>query len=144
MRIIIVFSIIFLLFGCKVKSKMEFENGWCNSQEYLKSYTSIKGSEKADLCLRLAVDEKYKYKNFVFVLQITTPDKLYTIDTLSFTLDSTMRSTVRSEFINDKVIISDMFLTQGAYHFRVKQIMCDTLWGVRKCTLRVIPKQDNE
>lgn len=123
---------------------MGFENGWRSSQEYLKSYTSIKGSEKADLWLRLTVDEKYKYDNFVFVLEVTTPNKLYRTDTLSFTLDSTTRSMVRGEFINDKVIISDMFLVQGAYHFRVKQIMSDTLFGVRKCGLRVIPKQDNE
>lgn len=143
MRIVVGFFIVFLLLGCEFKSKMGFENGWCSSNEYLRSYTSIKGYEKADLWFRFAVDENYAYDNFVFVLEVTTPDKLYMVDTLSFTLDSLAHPTVMGEYINDKIIISDMSLLQGAYHFRVKQIMCDTLFGVRKCGLRVIPKQDN-
>lgn len=141
---IIIILAISILTSCEIASRVNFSDGWLRDEIYEYNYTAVDGDENGDLMIYFSISEWYKYKNVILELEVITPDSLRMIKKLPISLDSVSKSIIRGKHRTNKIIISDMHLKQGHYQFKLKQIVSDTLQGVRDCKLRIVPSRINK
>lgn len=129
------FFLLVVLYGCTTDRK-NFEKGWSSRDEYFFDYTSLNDTLPSALLFHVVPDKSYKYKNFSFELLVIDPHfKMYK-DTISVMFDTT--SVYRKGASH--IIMSNLLMQEGHYRFRVKEVMCDTLFGIKDFNLRIIPK----
>lgn len=124
-----------MLCGCNHTQK-DFHKGWCSNDEYFFDYTSLNDTVPCGVMFHLMPDKSYRYKNFSFEFLVVDPHfKMYK-DTVSVMLDTTMMFKTGENHL----FMSGLQMVKGDYRFRVKQIMCDTLKGIKDFKLRIVPQ----
>ena len=145
---IIIILAISILTSCGMASKVNFIDGWLADEVYEYNYTAVDGDENGDLMIYFSNNQDYKYENVIFELEVITPDSLRMTKEFSISLgsvsDSVSKFIIKRKCRTNKIIISDMRLKQGKYQFKLKQIVSDTLHGVRNCKLRIAPRRVDE
>lgn len=124
-----------MLISCTSDGK-KLEKGWSSRDEYMYDYISVSDSLPCDLLFHVNLKGDYRYKNLNFELLVVDPQYKIYRDTLSVFFSG------NAEYggADNHLLISDMILHEGDYRFRIKQVMCDTLWGVKEINLRIVPK----
>lgn len=130
------YCLIFLLFASCASDVKKLDNGWSRHDEYMFDYRSEDDSLSFDLLFHIRLNRDYGYRNLNFELMVVAPDYKMYCDTLSIEFGDYARYGA----VENKILISDMILTKGDYRFRIKQVMSDTLWGVREINLRMVPE----
>lgn len=123
------------LVGCSV-DRCNYSNGWAEDDEYIFNYTSTNDTTLFDLLVYVELERSYQYRNLNLELTVVDPRHKIYKDHVSIPFDSvTMYKKGQSE-----IVISNMKLKRGDYLFRVKEKMCDTLFGVKNFKMRLVPK----
>lgn len=120
--------------SCATNTK-KLDGVWGHRDEYMYDYISVSDSLPCDLLLNIRLNPDYPYKNLN--IEIMAVDSKYKIfcDTLSILLGK------KSQYgaVVSHLLMSDMILRKGDYRFRIKQVMSDTLRGVKEINLRIVP-----
>lgn len=129
------FFLVVVLLGCN-SSQKDFQKGWCSSDEYFFDHTSLNDSVPCGVMFHLMPDKNYPYQNFNFEFLVVDPHfKMYK-DTVSIMIDTTKMLKTGENHL----FMSGLRMVKGDYRFRVRQIMCDTLKGVKDFKLRIVPQ----